>query len=359
MAEITHRIRYPPFESDRFYPEHLPICENKFKIDGAVAPGFKLGADESWLVERIVDDDAVLDLSHHGETPSIIEKQRTGWYLIPNPIHARARTFINYSVVILLLCLFYLFTAPIQESIGIPTIGTGKVRLGLLDYPALAVIVVPLMFIPIALRVGANLGDLKRQNYFLNHAPSPPEIKLGKCTSGNPLKGKITLRETPEDWRDLSITWRVGILPPARHRVFSSLERNVNGQPPPGLTTKLPHHWEKGLDDGTGMGEDAPMHRHDVAGGVFLRPMRIMASGSTHNLGLEGGKFELEPPEGDWPGNLYGDLIRVHWELVVHIRRELGGPLLWVKPLLINHQESKITNAELIISDGRTESDTL
>ena len=359
MAQIIHRIRYPPFEPDRLYPEHLPICENKFEIEGAVAPGFKLGAEKSWLVERVVDDDAELDLNYHGEIPSIIEKQRTGWYLIPNPIHAKARKFINYSVVIILVCLFYLFTTPIQESIGIPTIGTGKIRLGLLDYPALTVFVVPLMFIPIALRVGANLGDLKRQNYFLKNAPVNPLIKLENCQSGQAIKGQISLEEIPKDWKDLTLTWRVGILPPSRDRVFNSLGRNIDGQPPPGLTTQLPHHWEKGLDDGTGMGEDAPMHRHDVAGGVFLRPMRIMAAGGKINLTLEGGKFELEPPKGDWPGCLYGDIIRVHWELIVQIRRELGGPLLWVKPLLITHKKSKVDNPELIISDGRTESDTL
>ena len=47
-----------------------------------------------------------------------------------HPIHAKARKFINLAVIILLFCLFYLFTAPIQSSIGIPTFGTGKGKIG-------------------------------------------------------------------------------------------------------------------------------------------------------------------------------------------------------------------------------------
>tara|TARA_X000001036_G_C20430282_1_gene704891 strand:- start:37 stop:684 length:648 start_codon:yes stop_codon:yes gene_type:complete len=215
------------------------------------------------------------------------------------------------------------------------------------------------MITPIALRVAANLGDLRRQKDFLANAPPNPKITVDEVKSGSKLKGKITLSETPENWTTMKLSWRVGILPPARHKVFSALGLNQDGQPPPGLTTPLPHHWEKGLDDGTGMGEDAPMHRHDVPGGVFLRPMRIMGQGGSQNLSLDGGKFELETPEGEWPGTLYGDLVRVHWELIVNIERKVGGPLLWVYPLVVSHRTESTINEEIEISDGRTESDTL
>ena len=112
---------------------------------------------------------------------------------------------------------------------------------------------------------------------------------------------------------------------PARHKVFAALNLDPSGQPPPGLTTPLPHHWEKGLDDGTGMGEDAPMERHDVPGGVFLRPMRIMSSSEYVELEVKGGDFELSSPPGDWPGTVYGGLVRVHWELLINIERTNGG----------------------------------
>ena len=107
------------------------------------------------------------------------------------------------------------------------------------------------------------------------------------------------------------------------------------------------------------MGEDAPMERHDAPGGVFLRPMRIMSSSSTQKFEINGGEFELLKPEGDWPGTVYGDLVRVHWELIVNIERTKGGPLLWVEPLIVSHLEQAVVNEDILISDGRTESDTL
>ncbi|MGB1474857.1 MAG: hypothetical protein ACPG73_01505 [Candidatus Poseidoniaceae archaeon] len=359
MVEVKHRIRYPPFESSKLNAEMIPIVEKTFEVDGAVVPPFILGKQDSWFVERTINGEYDADTEYHGEIPQIIEKQRTGWYLLPHPIHAKARIFINYAVIILLFCLFYLFSTPLQSSIGIPTFGTGKVRLGLLDYPILAVVVVPLMVAPIALRVTANLGDLNRQKKFLANPPPKPKFDFAETMTGSNLKGEITITEPKDDWISMKLSWRVGILPPARHKVFAALNRDPNGQPPPGLTTSLPHHWEKGLDDGTGMGEDAPMERHDAPGGVFLRPMRIMSSSKQFDIGLEGGKFELEKPDGEWPGTVYGDLVRVHWELIVNIERESGGPLLWVEPLTVTHSKDRIVNENLSISDGRTESDTL
>ena len=359
MVQVKHRIRYPPFESAKLIAEHIPVVEYDFEVDGPVIPPFKLGNTDSWHVERIIEGDYEIDTKYHGEVPQIIEKQRTGWYLLPHPIHAKARNFINVAVMILLACLFYLFTTPLQNSIGIPTFGTGKIRLGLLDYPLLAVIVVPLMLIPIVLRVAANLGDLRRQKFFLFNSPPRPEIRVEEVESGSNLKGKIEFHEPRNDWKSMKLSWRVGILPPARHKVFAALNLDPSGQPPPGLTTPLPHHWEKGLDDGTGMGEDAPMERHDVPGGVFLRPMRIMSASESVPIEVVGDEFEISPPPGEWPGTVYGGLVRVHWELVINIERESGGPLLWVEPLTVIHRNDAIVNPDISISDGRTESDAL
>ena len=359
MVRVNHRIRYPPFESSKLDASQIPIVEHSFDIEGPVVPGFQLGTQDSWLVERTIEGEHELDSGYHGEVPQIIEKQRTGWYLLPHPIHAGARKFINFTVIILLFCLFYLFSTPLQSSLGIPVFGTGKVRLGLLDYPLLAVVLVPMMLVPIVLRVAANLRDLQRQKFFLRNSPPRPQIDVNILESGNNLKGTIFIENPLEDWTGMKVSWRVGILPPARHKVFAALNRDPSGQPPPGLTTALPHHWEEGLDDGTGMGEDAPMERHDVPGGVFLRPMRIMSSSKTIDVGLEGGDMELETPKGDWPGTLYGGLVRVHWELIVHIERQNGGPLFWVEPLTVLHPEKAVVNTNINISDGRTESDAL
>ena len=349
--KITQRVRFPPFGTDSWNATELPISE-EISYDKSPSPGFLIGDKNGWFVERIVDTEQNYPFT--GEFSSIIEKQRLGWYLIPHPIHAVARKLITVSVATLLLSLMYLAITPILENAGIPTFGTTSLRLGLLDYPLLAVIVVPLMLIPIFLRVGANLGDLLRQKSFLYNAPKSPIIKLEDCQNNTPLRGKLIFPEKRDDWGNISISWRVGVLPPSREAIFKAQGRTEMGQPPPGLATPLPHYWERGLDDGTGTGEDVPMQRTDLPGGIFLRPMRIMALGGRANIS-EDGKFELDSPTDIWPGSLYSDLIRVHWEIIVKIRRQKGGPLLWVHPIMVKQNDSEICVKEPQINDGRSE----
>ena len=196
---VEERIRYPPFESYRFKPKLLPIASNKNTLFDNIskleaiehlkslnAP-FMVGNEESWLVEKryIYDGDIIeskIDYEKEVKDPitdnSIIDKQRTGWYLTPNPIHAAVRKFLNWAVIILLIALGYLFLQPILEIFGLGGFATGRVRFGLLDYPVLAVFVMPLLFAPIILRVVANLSDLVKQRTFLLDSPKSPEIKI-------------------------------------------------------------------------------------------------------------------------------------------------------------------------------------
>jgi hypothetical protein len=331
-------------------------------------PSFRLGSEDTWLIEQryLLDDEPVDDsqierASHHLENskrPLVVDKQRRGWYLTPNPIHSAVRRFISKTVVILLVALGYLFIEPILSSFGIPGIGTGTVRIGFLDYPILAVVVVPLLFSPLALRVGANLADLVQQKNFIKSAPKTPEVEIiGKPSAGNPLKLKIELPEIREDWHNIQVTWRVGALSPAREEVFNLLGHSESMQPPPGLTTELPHHWEIGLDDGTGGGEEAPMERHEVKGGLFLRPMRVMEFGGKSEI--KEGEISLEAPKLNWPGTVSSKIIRIHWELIVSIQRQKGGPLLWVLPLPVRHPKRNSLIESPPTNDGRTESNSV
>ena len=350
-VKVTQRVRFPPFGTDSWNATELPISE-VISYEEKPSPGFFVGDKDGWFVERIVDSEHNHPFA--GDFPSIIDKQRRGWYLIPHPIHAAARRIITFSVGTLLVSLMYLAITPILENAGIPTFGTTSLRLGLLDYPLLAVIVVPLMLIPIFLRVGANLGDLTRQKSFLYNAPNSPIIEVDESKNNCLLKGKLTLPERRDDWENVSISWRVGILPPSREAIFKAQGRPEKGQPPPGLATPLPHYWERGLDDGTGTGEDVPMQRNDLPGGIFLRPMRIMALGGRDNIS-EDGCFTLDSPNDIWPGSFYSDLIRIHWEIVVKIRRLKGGPLLWVQPLMVEQNSAVIRVSKPQINDGRSE----
>ena len=371
---VEERIRYPPFESYRFKPELLPIATKTEiiaeDIDASDVeeylvkrnPPFTVGSEDSWIVEkRYLFDGKKIDIEKGYNTKisqpitsdSIIEKQRNGWYLTPNPVHAAIRKFLNFAVIVLLVALAYLFLEPLLDIVGLGGFGTGRVRFGLLDYPLLAVFVMPLLFVPIALRVIANFSDLINQRRFLMNSPASPKIIIDKNSYSNEeLKVKIEFDKIDESWGEIKVLWRVGILPPSRESLMTSFGKKTNQQPPPGLTTELPHHWEVNLDDGTGGGEDSPMDSNDVRGGLFIRPMRIMKQ--SEPIKYEGNDLILQPPEGQWPGTIFSPLIRVHWELVIVIERNVGRTLMWVEPLNILHQNtSSVVTAD--VNSGRTE----
>jgi hypothetical protein len=373
------RIRYPPFEPNRWRPEALPIAENHVTIGSyeskdlaleqlqSRCPPFKLGEEDSWMIERRYRyNDEILspeEQDHWLESnkfPRVVNRQRRGWYLIPNPIHNILRKFINGVVIVLLISLAYLAVSPILTFLGIPVYGLDSVRWGLLDYPILATVVVPLIFAPLLIRVFANLIELRRQNIFLQRNLEPPNIAFKKDSVSNEhLSIDLKFPEWDEGWKHADVTWRVGILPPARESLLETLGRTTHRQPPPGLSTELPHHWEAGLDDGTAGGEDAPMELQQVKGGLYLRPMRIMAQGTVQRWN-SGEPIELAPPEPYWPGTVSSSLLRIHWECIVRIEREKGGALLWVQPLKVAHYSSTELNLETLpLHDGRSESDVI
>jgi hypothetical protein len=380
QIKLEQRVRYPPFEPGRFAPETLPIATTTTEVSADVSPSdvvdflseqppsFKLGTENNWLVEqRYIYDNEIFDDSNikrkeghieERDIPRMVKLHRQGWYLTPNPVHKAVRQFMSFSVVVLLLALAYLFIEPILSSMGIPGVGTGTVRIGLLDYPALAIVVVPLLFAPLILRVAANFVDLVSQRRFLNSAPADPVILTESVpTAGQPLKVSVEFKERPEDWKSIDVMWRVGILSPAREEVFAALGRSTDSQPPPGLTTALPHHWEIGLDDGTGGGEESPMEHHEVKGGLFLRPMRVMEFGG--RLPWATKIMELDAPPNQWPGTVSTSLIRIHWEVIIRIEREKGGSLMFVQPLRVAHPTKPAQISALPTNDGRTESNQL
>ena len=371
-----HRIRYPPFEASRWAPENLPIAVKRYEIgqydsqksaQQAVQdqpPSFRLGHDNGWLIERsfVYDNEVLLSEmdDHHLESGSYVQavkKQRQGWYLIPNPVHNILRQFINGVVIVLLSCLFYLFISPVLIWLNLPVYGLETVRWGLLDYPALAVFVVPLIFAPLFIRVMANLLELRRQNQFLKRDLRTPTIDfIHPSSANNHLELNVHFPEWEPTWNHVDAILRVGVLPPSRETLLETLQRNPQRQPPPGLSTELPHHWEVGLDDGTAGGEDAPMELKEVKGGLYLRPMRIMVQGKPQRW-TEGKPLKLEPPEPMWPGSVHTELLRVHWEIILRIDRQRGGALLWVQPLKVAHSATYIPLEVLPLHDGRSELD--
>ena len=365
---IIHKVRYPPFDHHRWKAESVPIIEEKVHTNLTTEqikkryPEFVIQSEEGWLLERsFVSDDkekwngnpsVLLDESAF---VNLVDQQRNGWYIIPNNLHSVARRLIHFAVILLLVTLTYLFIEPILSVIGLPSLGTKSIRLGLLDYPILSIVVVPFLLMPLLLRMIANFMDLrKQQEYFKNPAQSPIIELESQIQSGESLRGKCIIPERREDWKSVSIHWHVGTLSPSRKALVELSGRKLGEQPPVGLSTPLPHHWEEGLDDGTAGGEDAPMERQDIPGGVFLRPMRFSEEGGEQILG-EDGKFELSPPPSQWPGSVNSELLRIHWELILKIKRQNKMPLLWVMPIRVQFPISKVDLDDLVVNDSRTE----
>ena len=365
---IIHKVRYPPFDHQRWKANSVPIVEDKVSMNLTSEqieqkyPPFLIKSEEGWLLERRIVSEKGVQWNGESSTllddskfVNLVDQQRSGWYIIPNNLHSVARRLIHFAVILLLITLTYLFVEPILSALGIPSLGTQSIRLGLLDYPVLTVVVVPFLLMPLLLRMVANFLDLKKQqDYFKNPAKSPIlELEKG-IQSGQSLRGKCIIPERRPDWKSISIHWHVGTLPPSRIALVELSGRKLDHQPPVGLSTPLPHHWEEGLDDGTAGGEDAPMERQDIPGGVFLRPMRFSEEGVGQILD-ENGKFELPPPENNWPGSVNSELLRVHWEVVIKIKRKKNMPLLWVMPIRVNFPESFVELENLNVNDSRTE----
>ena len=373
------RIRYPPFESSLMIPKRLPPLESEQVIGETKTledaqelvekqlPTFKIGNDDTWHVERrihIEGDEGEVECNVESkvmmetrEVPLAIERQRTGWYLRPNPIHRYARWLVSFAVALLLLALLFQTLEPMLVAIGIlPEAVFGGVRFGLLDYPFLVVYIGPLMMVPYLLRLIANVKDLRRQREFLSNEPPKPEILfLGPVVADSELECRVSFKSTPEDWLSLKVWWQVGALPPVRESVMKHLGRDENAQPPPGLSTPLPHYWEQGLSDGGGFGEDTPLMEFDAPGGLFLRPLRMMEWGGREKVSIEGGDVVLRPPQPYWPGTYYGSLLSIHWEMIVCIERKKHGPLFWVHPLRVAHGVNECSVQEPHINDGRIE----
>ena len=373
------KIRHPPFESSLMIPRRLPPLE-KEQVVGEVEtleeaqelveqqlPTFKIGKTDEWYVERrlnIEGPDGKVECRTDSkvkmetrQVPLVIERQRTGWYLRPNPIHRYARGLVSFAVSLLLIALLFQTLEPMLVAMGLlPKAVLGGVRFGLLDYPFLVVYIGPLMMVPYLLRLVANVKDLRRQREFLSNEPPKPEILfLGPVVADSELECRVSFKVPQDDWQSLKVWWQVGALPPVRETVMEHLGRDENGQPPPGLSTPLPHYWEQGLSDGGGFGEDTPLMEFDAPGGLFLRPLRMMEWGGREKLAVEGGEFTLQPPQPYWPGTYYGSLVSIHWEMIICIERKQHGPLFWVHPLRVAHGVDESCVPVPHINDGRIE----
>ena len=186
---VIHRVRYPPFDDKRINADAAPVFEKILHSNLSheevqqQLPPYKIQSEEGWLIERSIinQDGEKLEQPtqvRFDDEPfvQLVKQQRRGWYILPNRLHGHARNMINAAVIFLLTTLVYLFLEPLLSEIGIPSIGTKSMQIGLLDYPILSIIVVPILLLPIVLRLIANFIDLKRQQDFFRSPIEQPIV---------------------------------------------------------------------------------------------------------------------------------------------------------------------------------------
>ena len=94
---IIHKVRYPPFDHQRWKPSIVPIVNEKVKMNltneqiKQSYPPFRINSEEGWLLERtIVSEDGIewdgttSNFVDNSEFVNLVDQQRKGWYIIPN-----------------------------------------------------------------------------------------------------------------------------------------------------------------------------------------------------------------------------------------------------------------------------------
>jgi hypothetical protein len=344
---MEEMYRHPPFDPRRLKPTELdPVVG---PIDRAFGSEFRIETTEGWFVERRGLGDVQGESIESRPFPSVVKAQRTGWFLEPRPLHRRLRRMVDGVGIVMLLTLLYLALAPGFDALNIPTFGTNSVRLGLLDYPLLGLIVVPLILLPLVLRLTVNVGDLRRQTNIMADERLRLEVDIDEVRSEGATRISIGGRAAEYA---VYASLQCGVLAPRRHHILSALHRHPNRQPPPGMTTAL-EGMEPAMGDGTGLGEESPMGRHDWPGDVYLRPMRLAARGAWSPVA--GRNVKVEAPAGPWPGTMYDALIRIHWEIIVACDHPVHGRMLHVTPVRARWPQAPIPKLTVELTDGRAE----
>ncbi len=362
IVEVS--LRWPPFDPETVRASGLPVGQEVFRItkNSEIPCNFNIGQESGFHLKRAVIQ-ARGDHSNAREwktlterIPRRVERERSGWFLVPSKLHRQSRRLIPFAVVGIIATLAIHSFEPALVNWGIVDESfAGSVRLGLLDYPILLLLFLPIFFVPIMMRLGASIWDFRRTRKFRTELPKSPifsiEVQDSKASS---LKVNVQFPELRKGWNTASAYVQVGLLNPRRPMLLHALGRKEGLQNPPGISTPLSIRQYSNSELGTGFGESTPLEGPDTKR-LFLSPHPVQSHGESVEIPLDGGYVELPMPDGDWPGSEYHPLVAVHWEVVVRINRNQDGDLLFVHPLLIEHDGSDCVIETMPIGSGRSE----
>ena len=355
-------LRWPPFDPDTVRASELPLATEIFRVTNETPCNIHIGQETGFHIKRMVLDtsekysDCLEWETLTGRIPRRVERERSGWFLLPSKLHRQSRRLIPFAVVGIITSLAIHAFEPVLVNLGIVDDSfAGSVRLGLLDYPILLLLFLPIFFFPILLRLIASVWDFRRTRKFRTELPSSPIFAFDShdCTASK-LRVKIDFPESCEDWTKASAYVQVGLLNPRRPMLLHALGRKEGQQNPPGISTPLTIRQYSHSELGTGFGESTPLEGPDTKR-LFLSPHPVQTRGEVMEIPLEGGSISLPMPDGKWPGSEYHPLIAVHWEVIVRIQRVKGGPLLFVRPLIMEHDGSDCIVDTMPTQSGRSE----
>ena len=360
IVEIS--LRWPPFDPSTVHASELPLATEFFRLNDTTPCNVIIGQESGFHIKRTV----IKAKSEHVDCrewtalteriPRRVERERSGWFLLPSKMHRQSRRLIPFAVIGIIASLAIHSFEPALVNWGIVDKSfAGSVRLGLLDYPILLLIFLPIFCIPIVMRLTASIWDFRRTRRFRTELPQHPGISIHSDNSTvSSLPAEISFPELRENWTAASAYVQVGLLNPRRPMLLHALGRKEGQQNPPGVSTPLSIRQYSNSELGTGFGESTPLEGPDTQR-LFLSPHPVQQRGEVTSIPLEGGSVELPMPNGDWPGSEYHPLIAVHWEIIVRIQRERDGPLLFVKPLMLKHDGSDCIIEEMPTQSGRSE----
>jgi hypothetical protein len=356
MHRSVQRVRYPPFEHYNAEPDKIPLVEVMLESENMPPPEFKLGSENSWMVEWKKEEDGseqlpIIRTEVTKDVLPFLMRTRNGWYIEPDPIHSLARRMIFPSVVILSvsLILHALEPALIDLLGGFAEIIYSPIRIGPLDYPLLILVSFPIFILPIVARIVANLRDINRQEEYISRPLGSPQMAIGKMS---PDSIEILEFMTPNRFTAERCRIQVGVAVPERRAILEATNREEGGQPAPGMSTALPERRISTADEhGTGVGESLPM---TVSRGriLLLEPMRVQDSGPW--CSVDSDRMVLKGPDNTWPGSIYSAMIAVHWELVIEGVTDSGLRMKWVRPIIVENSESVYLD-DLPVRSGRIE----
>jgi len=361
---VEIKLRWPPFDPNTVLASELPVAHEYFRLtDDTETPcvvqigdksGFHTHRNIRHLSSGLSDCRDWVTLSDR--IPGRVERERTGWFLSPSKMHRKSRRLIPFAVIGIIASLAVHAFEPALVNWGwVEGSFAGSVRVGLLDYPVLLLIFMPIFFIPIMMRLLASVWDFRRTRKFRTDLPLNPTIIMENddCTSDE-ITAQIGFNEIRDDWVSAQARIHVGLLNPRRPMLLHALGRKEGQQNPPGISTPLTIRQYANSELGTGFGESTPLEGPDTKR-LFLSPLPVQRSGLPSTISLQGDTVSLSLPAGDWPGSEYHPLFATHWEIIIRVERKQNAPLIYVNPLLMKHDGRACHIAQMPTQSGRSE----